>query len=47
VLVTRIMRLPDFAEGVRAMVIDKDRAPRWQPARIADVDPRLIAALLT
>jgi enoyl-CoA hydratase len=37
-LVTRIIRLPDFAEGVRAMVVDKDRAPRWQPARIEDVD---------
>ncbi len=45
-LVTRIIRLPDFAEGVRAMVVDKDRAPRWQPARIEDVDPRLIADLL-
>ncbi len=28
---------PDFAEGVRAMVIDKDRDPRWSPARIEDV----------
>jgi enoyl-CoA hydratase len=39
-LVTRIIRLPDFAEGVRAMVVDKDRAPRWQPARIEDVGHR-------
>ena len=23
-------RHPDFAEGIRAMVVDKDRAPRWQ-----------------
>jgi len=45
-LVTRIIRLPDFAEGVRAMVVDKDRAPRWQPARIEEVDPRLIASLV-
>jgi enoyl-CoA hydratase len=36
-LVTRIIRLPDFAEGVRAMVVDKDRKPRWQPAHIADL----------
>ena len=39
------MRHPDFAEGVRAMVVDKDRQPRWQPARIEDVDPAAIAAL--
>jgi enoyl-CoA hydratase/carnithine racemase len=28
---------PDFTEGVRAMVVDKDRTPRWTPARIEDV----------
>ena len=39
------MRHPDFAEGVRAMVVDKDRTPRWQPARIEDVDPAAIAAM--
>ncbi len=45
-LVTQIIRLPDFAEGVRAMVVDKDRAPRWSPATIEDVDPDLIARLV-
>jgi enoyl-CoA hydratase len=39
------MQHPDFAEGVRAMVVDKDRQPRWQPARIEDVDPATIAVL--
>lgn len=39
------MRHPDFAEGVRAMVVDKDRKPRWQPARIEEVDPAVIAAM--
>jgi enoyl-CoA hydratase len=27
------------------MVVDKDRKPRWQPARIEDVDPAAIAVL--
>jgi enoyl-CoA hydratase len=39
------MAHPDFTEGVRAMVVDKDRRPRWQPARIEDVDPAAIEAL--
>lgn len=38
---------PDFAEGVRAMVVDKDRQPRWTPPRIEDVDPAEIARLLS
>ena len=29
-LATRIVRHPEFAEGVRALLIDKDRTPAWQ-----------------
>lgn len=29
----------DFAEGIRAQLIDKDRSPRWNPSRLADVTP--------
>jgi enoyl-CoA hydratase len=33
----------DFPEGIRAAVIDKDRNPRWSPARIEEVTPQIIA----
>jgi enoyl-CoA hydratase len=39
------MAYADFAEGVRAMVVDKDRQPKWQPPRIEDIDPSVIAGM--
>ncbi|MDA8657016.1 enoyl-CoA hydratase/isomerase family protein [Luminiphilus sp.] len=32
-----IMRHPEFAEGVRALLVDKDRQPKWQFATVQDV----------
>ncbi len=32
----------DFIEGVRALIIDKDNAPRWSPSRIQDVTEDMV-----
>lgn len=32
----------DFEEGVRALLIDKDKSPRWADPDIGSVDPKMI-----
>ena len=33
----------ETAEGIRALAVDKDRQPRWSPARIEEVTPESVA----
>ncbi|NLA65061.1 MAG: enoyl-CoA hydratase/isomerase family protein [Leucobacter sp.] len=42
----RLLPRPDFAEGVRALLIDRDGTPHWQPARVEDLDPAAVRAIL-
>jgi enoyl-CoA hydratase len=37
-------RHPDFAEGIRAQIVDKDRNPTWTPATLGEVTAADVAA---
>jgi enoyl-CoA hydratase len=39
----RFLSGPDFREGIRAQVVDKDRAPRWTPPTLGEVRPEHVA----
>jgi enoyl-CoA hydratase len=41
-----ILAAPDFVEGIRAMVVDKDRSPAWDPARLEDVNDNVVADIV-
>jgi enoyl-CoA hydratase len=38
----RFLEAPDFREGIRAQVVDKDRTPRWDPPSLAGVLPERV-----
>ncbi len=44
-LAARMLMRADFAEGVRAVLVDKDNAPRWDPATPEDVTPAMLDAI--
>ncbi len=42
---SRVLIRPDFAEGVRALIVDKDNAPKWNPATAQGVTDELIDSI--
>lgn len=44
-IASRVLTRPDFAEGVRAVIVDKDHAPRWDPATPEGVTDDLLDAI--
>ena len=42
-IVSRVVHGHDFHEGIRAVVVDKDNAPRWNPATLGEVSEAMVA----
>ncbi len=42
---SRVLMQPDFVEGVRALLVDKDNAPVWNPATPEGVSDAMIEAI--
>jgi len=45
-LAVRLFEDGEFTEGVRALIVDKDRTPAWSPPRLADVPDELVVRYL-
>jgi hypothetical protein len=41
-LATRLTARPDFVEGVRSVLVDKDRNPKWQITDLSKVTRELV-----
>ncbi len=46
-LSTNVVRHPEFAEGVRALLIDKDKNPQWLYPTVNDVPEQLVQGFFT
>ena len=44
-IASRVLLRPDFAEGVRAVIVDKTNDPRWNPATPEEVGDDLLDAI--
>jgi enoyl-CoA hydratase len=45
-LCVRLFEHGEFIEGVRALIVDKDRKPNWRPPAVEDVSDALVAEWL-
>ena len=43
-IVNRVARGHDFYDGVRAVLVDKDNRPRWNPPTLAEVSAAQVGA---
>jgi enoyl-CoA hydratase len=44
-LVVRLFEHGEFPEGIRALLVDKDKAPEWNPPTLDRVSPAMVEAL--
>jgi hypothetical protein len=47
VLATNMVRYPEFAEGVRALLIDKDKKPKWAFKHFSHVPASVMESFFT
>ncbi|QJR14938.1 enoyl-CoA hydratase/isomerase family protein [Usitatibacter palustris] len=47
VMVQTCFEQGDFIEGIRALIIDKDNTPHWNPPRLADVAPDAVESFFS
>jgi enoyl-CoA hydratase len=44
-IAVRLVMAPDFSEGVRAVIVDKDNHPRWTPSSLPTTEDGAIDAI--